>query len=839
MLAGQGMAAANAERVDTKPVAARSVAPATVLLANDGRALMTVNVVAKATPQVRATALELAQYLKRISGADFKIATSNGPLPSDAAGIAIGLAGDFAMPDKSLQTSDPTHNEDYLLRTHKTGVTLMGASDLAVENAVWDMLYRLGYRQFFPGEKWEIVPRTPTLKLAVNIREHPAYYSRRIWFGFGSLPENKEKYETWCRRNRAGAGITVNSGHVYQAIVDRHRAAFTAHPEYFALVGGKREDVRNAKFCISNPDLRQLVVDDTLHRLDLDPTLQSVSAEPSDGFGWCECPECAKMGSVTDRVVTLANQVAVAVEKKSPETFVCIYAYNEHSPPPSIQVHPRVIVGIATSFIRGGYTLDDLVAGWSKKANLLGIREYYGVSQWDRDLPGQAKGGNLHYLKTTIPHFNAQNARFMSAESSDNWGPNGLGYYIASRILWDSKEAGRVDQLVDDFLSKAFGPARDPMAEWYRLIDSSNKPFVSTDMIGRMYRLFERASQLATDEAVRGRINDLILYTRYVELYTTYTKATGVERQAAYEAVMRFTWRVRTTEMVHSIGIWRDVLKRDKQIVHPANALFDIPEPQNPWKSSAPYSAAEISQFVQSGIKNNPLLDFKAVAYSDELVPATSLKLQSGQPGSFDYTRGETAFYTWVQNPPATIPLQVRAGIVYNNQGNASLTLYPSAETLGNSVDEKFVAPDKKTHDLSLATKFQGMHRIDVSDKSTATALSWAAGTPMTLESSLVRPLRIFTRWSLYFYVPKGTKVIGGYGDGDAQLIDAENRIVQQLAVNKDYWSVPVPPGQDGKLWKINNAQGQFMLMTVPPYFARSGQELLLPEEVVKADSAN
>ncbi len=29
----------------------------------------------------------------------------------------------------------------------------------------------------------------------------------------------------------------------------------------------------------------------------------------------------------------------------------------------------------------------------------------------------------------------------MSAESSDNWGPNGLGYYPAARMLWDVDEA--------------------------------------------------------------------------------------------------------------------------------------------------------------------------------------------------------------------------------------------------------------------------------------------------------------------------------------------------------------------------------------------------------------
>ena len=43
-----------------------------------------------------------------------------------------------------------------------------------------------------------------------------------------------------------------------------------------------------------------------------------------------------------------------------------------------------------------------------------------------------------------------------------------MGYYLAARLLWDVDEAQRLDGLVDDFLTRAFGPAKGPMAEFYR-----------------------------------------------------------------------------------------------------------------------------------------------------------------------------------------------------------------------------------------------------------------------------------------------------------------------------------------------------------------------------------
>ncbi len=72
----------------------------------------------------------------------------------------------------------------------------------------------------------------------------------------------------------------------------------------------------------------------------------------------------------------------------------------------------------------------------------------------------------------------------------------------------------------------------------------------------------------------------------------------------------------------------------------------------------------------------------------------------------------------------------------------------------------------------------------------------------------------------------------------DAKLLYFRVRyIIDQKEGNPGYWSVPVAPGQDGKLWILQGMKGQIMLMTVPPYLARSADEMLLPAEVVKADS--
>ena len=538
-------------------------------------------------------------------------------------------------------------------------------------------------------------------------------------------------------------------------------------------------------------------------------------------------------------MITLANAVAEAVDKKYPGKIIGVYAYGFHSPPPTIKVHPNVVVSIATAFIQDGYSVDELLNGWSQKASRLGIREYYGVNVWDRDLPGAARGGDLGYLEKTIPEFYSKNVKFMTAESSDNWGPNGLGYYLSARFLWDVDEVKRADELEADFLDKAFGTARAPMAEFYRLIDGSRKPLLSPDLLGRMYGQLDKALTATNDPAVRARLSDLVLYTRYVELYSQYDQAAGAKRQAAFEAVLRYAWRIRRTEMVHTQALWRDLKNRDKAVKMPQEVAYNTVEADDPWKSSEPFSPAQIQDFIRDGIKNNPTISFEAVSFSRDLVPATALKLSSGKPGSYEMVRGSTDFWTWLP-APGTLALQTTAGLVYQNKGAADITLFPANELEGKSVASAEVQPDKAEHPIQLKSEFAGAHRINVDDSRGGTALSWPAGTPMVLESSLQQaPTFAGGRWSLYFYVPKGTKIVGGYRNGLGNIVTPDGQVALSFdkAVSNNFWSVPVAPGQDGKLWMLSQINGQVKLMTVPPYLARSADEMLVPREVLNRDA--
>lgn len=823
-----------------------AVTPVKVLIAEDGKALLPIIISENASASTKSNASKLAEYLGKIGGAKFKIETGDG-----TSGISIGLATDFPALKlaSTFKSDDILKREEYLLRTHAGGLLVLGASDLAVQHGVWDLLSRLGYRQFFPGKNWEVVPYLQRMELGIDTLEKPDYHSRRIWYGYGAWDYAKEPYRDWCEKNRALQGVNLNTGHAYDGIVKALKKEFSNHNEYWPLLNNERKEVRNPKPCLGNPDLRSLIVKNAVGQVKKNTLLDSISMDPSDGGGWCECKACSKLGSVSDQAITLANETATAINQEFPGKLVGIYGYNFHSPPPNIKVHPKVVVSVATAFIKGGMSLEDIISGWAEKGATLGIREYYSVNTWDRDQPGHARGGNLDYLQRTIPEFHSKGARYMSAESSDNWGPNGLGYYFAARMLWDVSEAKNRDAIERDFLTRAFGPASPAMKDFYDQINGSKPHLVVDDQLGRMYRSLQKARVMADATEIKNRLDDLALYTRYCTLYHRYATADGKARQLAFENLIKHAYRMRTTMMIHAYALYRDLAGRDKTVSIPTDAKWQVPEGKNPWKSSVPFTPQEIETFITEGITAHKLveLNFKPVNFGANLLPAMSrLAIPGDLPaGEFTPGRGTQSFLTYASQP-SNIELNITGGMIahYRDRGNVKVELYKIGGESQTGEKETLVEtnasipPDGVERTLKLSLKQPGLYKIIVKDGNDRTQVNWPKGQLMTIASTQENPMnRFYGLWMGYFYVPKGTKMIGLFGGEHGEVRDSQDRPHFWLNGREpNFYSVPVPPGEDGKFWRVRYCRGAVRLLTVPPFFAKTPGELLLPDEVLAKD---
>ncbi len=542
------------------------------------------------------------------------------------------------------------------------------------------------------------------------------------------------------------------------------------------------------------------------------------------------------MGSVSDRVLTLANEVATAINALGlGAKYVGFYAYNQHCAPPKVRVHPRVIPSATTAFITGGFTFDQVLTGWQAQGATMGVYDYLSIVDWDWNLPRGGAASRPQRVAGLLAHIHEQGARFYDAESGDCWGPCGLGYYVASRVLWDVREAGNVEAIVADFLEKAFGTAREPMREFYALITEDTQRRSPSDIVGRMYRHLAAALAATSDPHVLRRIDDLALYTRHAELMVAHLNGGSKDEVAA------FAYRIRKTMMVHSYGLWARLLSQK-------DALTD----GHPLKNDEPFSTTEIAELIKRGIANNQPVEpgFSGVEFGKDLVPAMPrLALSKVEPGSFPTEpQDRQRYFVWLEKPGA-IELGVTVDKRWANRAPKLELFSPLEVTLAPVAVREDYLPDNQPRTLALRTPHPGLHRIETYDGGDITRIAWPGGLPVTIESApdtadVTSHFR--GAWTLYFYVPRGTKIVGGWASRVAnwapkisgKLRAPDGREMLDFAKLEDgFFKVEVPPGMDGALWKFENTLGQRLLMTVPPYLARSGDELLLPAEVVETDA--
>ena len=816
----------------------------------EGQAMLPIVIAEDADETTALAAEELADYLEQISGASFEVIHDDSPH-----GIVVGTAEDFdSQPMASVSFEDGVFNlEDYIIRSTEEGLYLVGSTPLATRFAVWDLLYRFGYRQFFPTETWEVVPENEDLSIAINTREEPDYYSRQAPRGAMRMdirPWAKEHWENWQIRNRTTPTFTLSTGHVYDSVVADNEAAFEENGDYWGLVDGERTD--DAQPNVAHEDVQQIFIDRALGQFESDPDRHSVAMDPRDGNYWSESPESLAIGGPSEQAVFLANRVAEAVvDEYGEEKFVGMYGYSHHSPPPEIDAHPNVIVSLATAFIRGGYTFEDMLEGWSERANMIGIREYYGLWEWHASLPGAgANAADTEYLQETIPYFHERGARFINAESNDTWGGYGLGYYLASRMMWDIDEAERMDELIDDFLEKSFGPAKATMAEFYELIDGGaadpnvperSRP-LNDDMVGRMYRLLDEARQLAgDDDGVRARIDDLILYTHYVELYRRFDTIEGPERQEAFDELVSFAWRSRDTMMAESVELTRYIdrdVRTDDDLQWGAGYSRNGPADRHRANENEPFSDAEIADIVEQGIAANHLveIDFEPWTDSGELAP---VDLPAGERGSLTGGINRGAVEAVLATEDGTLPaFTISAGHIYADRGPVQWNL---VDEDGSLVDHGEVVPNEEDHHFELTAPGPGAYRFSI--ENTGQGFIWdyePRGAKMTLLAGGEHELRRNWYDRLYFYVPDNTVdifIAGTLMEGRHDFFDADGELVDhdQIEVIQDYTRVPVAEGQDGAVWSLDMTatRPEIRFLNIPGYVALSPDELLLPREMV------
>ncbi len=444
---------------------------------------------------------------------------------------------------------------------HRAGVIeLPGAfDDQGTCYATYDFLERFcGARWYGPASINMVISPSSTLEVPeTDIRRTPSLLHRNGYAG-GIWPillvqwdkPSEAQQRLFYRRLRFG-GERWAANHSFS----KFRARFLekdrddpeiwerSRPDFFAV--GWENEGHWRQLCLTNPDLVQQVAQDARDFFDGKGRRPGDFAAgdyfavvPQDSDHWCKCPRCQAIlargkehdkpgyfesGTASDYVFGFVNAVAREVGKTHPDKFIATLAYHVFSYPPSFALEPNVAVAPCLQ-----------ICYFNEKGVRANNEAFYELWQADKNRRFHVWNYFHHPMERAIIQGWKCFPCFMPEVISD-WvkrydhdGVRGfylcgigeqLDYYLYMQTAFNTATDCR--PLVDEFFTRYFGAAAEPMKQFYYRIVEINRdegvlgssPESSWERLGTPERmqelgaLIDRAVSQARTETEQRRVD--------------------------------------------------------------------------------------------------------------------------------------------------------------------------------------------------------------------------------------------------------------------------------------------------------------------------------------------
>ena len=443
----------------------------------------------------KASATSLQEYLKKITGAEPRIMTSESAVPAGAPRIVLQKVARITG-----SSTGATASQAYRIQTEGNALRLSGASDKAVDYAVWGLLedhlgchFYTARTQFmkYLGPDLEVVPSQPTVSLdKINDFQEPAFASRGyVWLN--PAPD-------WRHKNRQGGypEDPVTGNHNFYSFLPP-ATYFSPHPEWYPLGrDGKRKPQDAMGLCATNEALAQEMAKRVGEKMAIwkDPE-QPIAVGQGDGFSACYCPVCRALvkeqKSEAAPYILLLNRVLDLTAMEYPRHQIVTFSYFDTlKVPTTLKPHPRLWINVVTSSLSQNTAGDqfnsieevpanryyrDAVAGWPRVAP-----GRVTVWHWNNPDPGNELSSwpNLYsfiqdirfYQRSGIAGVNPQNG----TNGSGGWSLAELRSWVWAHMMWNPKQDE--DKLIRQFIGDYYGPRAAPhVYEYVRTLETWRK----------------------------------------------------------------------------------------------------------------------------------------------------------------------------------------------------------------------------------------------------------------------------------------------------------------------------------------------------------------------------
>jgi len=492
----------------------------------------------------RFAAEELKRIVREISGATCPIVT--GKTDISGAMVAVGPPGENAVTAMLLQEAGVEFDslelgpDGFLIHSVGPHVVLAGPTGRATLYAAYGLLERLGCRWCFPGEFGEVIPNKPSLKLnSLRVVEKPAF-SYRTFMHHNHVTEETAEWIDWMAKNRmnrflvtlyaakgfkgqryaafkktpglldaiARRGLSIEAGHHASYYWTPPAELYEKHPEWYALVNGKRGPVAikgpRAQLCFSNQELADYTTERILAFARANPEADIISLYTNDGYGYCECEACQALGTKTDAYIVYVNRIARRVYEEMPDKKLAFLSYSHVSDPPAkVRVFGNNTMCVVATWPPPNVKR---LKGWlASGVGQVALYEYYMGSYSNHSVPSLWTQAIADELKTI---HKLGLVGVASQGELGNWGAYSLNYWVFARMIWDPTLD--VNDVRQDYCRHYYAEAAKPMQAYFAFLETlghiPRELKIAAEDVQKLERLLAAGEKAATTKAARARI---------------------------------------------------------------------------------------------------------------------------------------------------------------------------------------------------------------------------------------------------------------------------------------------------------------------------------------------
>lgn len=391
-------------------------------------------------------------------------------------------------------------------------------SDEGLRCGLYTLLNHLGIHWFNPAE--EIV--LPTAPVEVDLQALVGHYAPDFSYRGLHICAGEHHFDdrvaAWMSFNRMNRKLTHlheddllgerlralglrpdTTVHAYDLLIP-DETYFDTHPEFFALVGGKRIRQREGgQLCLSNRAMRQAFAEELLAIIRHKPHIGVFGFCPNDGYGHCECAGCLALDTEKDRqnngvngrVADFVQAICQVIAKEAPGVMLGHYSYSNFADFMELLPEPPKNLLISfTQFHCYRHAITDPACEVNRplhqrlehiltRVEHVYIYDYYGHRGGYLPFPvWDAQVADFQYWKRlNVAGFMSE----VSGAAHESWQSFWPAYYLASRLLWNAETDWQTE--VAAWCRTRYGKASEPMEAYFGALQ---------DAIGAMLGCFRK-----------------------------------------------------------------------------------------------------------------------------------------------------------------------------------------------------------------------------------------------------------------------------------------------------------------------------------------------------------